>query len=378
MVSSTNIIILLGCVVLFAVRSYKKGIWQGVLSLAGLLCAYGVCFLLAPQLGGLVKTGGLSGAVAVVIAMVVVFFVTTTLVAYVPTLIFPSIRQVKRKHQYLGAAFGIVTGAIFGILMIWLTSLVTAALGGGGGAENPATAGILGRASSQLVAGAVRSGMRMVEDDAFKANAAAALLSSPQTFTASFAQLSKSPELQNFWHDGETQFYMAEGEVEKIVSHGKFRALMALPAMREMLEQSRPRDITPAAAETYLASQMSFVYRRMRALRTDARVVAILDDPEVRALAQKQNPVALLTNKKIQALVAIVMEEGEPGWQTTRSEAMPTASAVPPRELEAAEEGPALAPRIIYRWQDDNGKTRYTDPENTPDSKIHSAEIIAY
>gem|GEM_PF-6041917 len=378
MVSFTNVIILLACVVIFASRLYKKGVWQGVLEILGLMCAYGMCFLLASQLGGLVKSGGVSGAVAMILAMVVIFFVTTRLVSFLSTLLFPSIKDVKRPHQYFGVAFGATVGGIVGIVMIWVTSLVTTVLDIGNDVVSIDQDGLLGRVSSRMVAGVVRSGMQLVEGDEFKVNATAALLSSPQSFTASIAQLAKSPELAAFWQDGEAQFHMSEGAVDKIVSHEKFRVLMKMPSVQLILEQSRPESISSDAAEAYLAAQMSFAFRRMRSLRDDRRVVSILEDPEVKALIQKQNPVTLLTNKKIQSLVEIVMEEeGDTAWKmnVSGSQAMGVGES-------SGEDGQTdsahISPRIIYRWKDDDGKTRYTDPDHTPDSKIRTAEKITY
>ncbi len=364
MFSTTNVLILLACISFFAYRAYKRGVWKGLLGLLGLASAYLVSLLLAPTLGKLVPDNGVNGVIAFVGASIVIFFVVSALVSTVPMFMFPALQNVTLKHRLLGACLGAMTGMLFAVLAIWMVSVMSATLGiknKAAGIEKP---DVLGEISSRVVSKALHTGINAIEKDPYKASATAAFFSAPHVFSQSFAQLSQSSELKTFWEDGKAQFLMAEADIDQLMTYPAFRALVKAPAMQNMLQESKPKDVLLTEAERYFATQMSYVWRRMRDLRSDQRVVKILEDPEVKALVAKQNPAALLANPKIQALIDIVTET-------------PLEESITPTHVETVRvKALPEAPRVIYKWLDLNGNMRYTDYDHTPESERATAEKI--
>lgn len=371
MISTTNGVILSACIAIFALRSYKKGVWKVVLGFAGFACAYVVSYIATPYLGALALPKGPSGIGIFILAMIAIFVVVSSLVANVPMYMYPALRQVSLFQRVMGAVLGSLTGVFCAIILIWMVGAVSAAMGLKSEGLKPEEAesaahqpDVLSQLSTRIVSTLVHSGVSLLEKDQFKASATAAFVSAPHVFTEAFANISQSSELQDFWADGKSQFFMGEADVDQLLQQPAFIALVQSPGIRSVLSESTPKDLSVEDTERYFAMQMSFVWRRMRDLRSDARVVAILEDDEVKQLIDKKNPVALLANKKIQSLMAIVME-------------VPLEEALPPTHVEIVK---ALPPKkqVIYKWRDDGGKMRYTDLDNTPENKRSRAEKIVH
>ncbi len=326
-------------------------------------------------------TQGVQGIIIFVVAMIVIFIATSTVVTSLPPIIFPFLKDVSHKHRLGGAVLGGLTGVFCAMIVIWLVGVVVAMVGMQKTSGAPVKKDLLSEASSRLVSSAVRSGIQVVEKDKFKASATAAFISAPHKFTEAFAAVSRAPELRGFWEDGKAQFLMAEGRVDQLLADPSFRRLVSSAPMQEVLTQATPKDSTPQDAERYFATQMSYVWRRMRDLRGDKRVVAILEDAEVKKLISEQNPATLLANEKIQALVKIVMEKPieESREQTAKRSGSDVSAA--PAEAAAPNVEYVTVPdekRVVYKWRDDKGTMRYTDAENTPEDKRRSAQRIVH
>lgn len=373
MVSSTNIIILASCVAIFAYRAFRKGLWAAALGLLGFIAAYAVSFMLGPFLGEKFATQGLQGVLIFAVAMVVIFIATSTVVTAIPPILFPFMNDVSRKHRVGGAFLGALTGLFCAMIVIWLVGVAAAMLGKQKAGDAPVKNDLLSEASSRLVSSAVRSGIQVMEKDKFKASATAAFISAPHEFTEAFAAVAQAPELRGFWEDGKAQFLMSEGHVDQLLVDPSFRRLVSSAAMQQVLTRATPQDSSPQEVERYFATQVSYVWRRMRDLRGDKRVVSILEDAEVKKLIAEQNPAALLANEKIQSLVKIVMEKPMKQSASKASAASVEAAAPNVEYVTVPEER-----RVVYKWRDDSGTMRYTDAENTPEDKRHSAERIVH
>lgn len=365
MISTTNSVILLICMGLFALRYYKQGVWKAFFGLLGIVSAYIVCILAAPSLANISGKSGLEGVVVYGVSTLGVFLLTSMFVSTVPLLIFPSLKHANLRQKMMGAGLGAIAGGALAIIVIWFVSAAGSMLGinkKSGTAEQD----VLEKFSSSVVSKAVHSGIRSIEKDEYRASATAAFLSAPQVFSEAFAELSKSNALQQLWSDGSAQFYMAEGDVDQLLENESFRQFSQLPAMQKVLQEGKPKDVSVDDAERYLATQMSYVWRRMRDLRGDPRVAEILNDREVKALVAQQNPVALVANAKVQSLIDIVLE-------APVDKVMPVKKNI---QAKVEKQAQAVNPNIIYKWLDANGNMRYTDYDHTPESERETAEII--
>ncbi len=290
------------------------------------------------------------------------------LVSVLPGLFFPRIKEVSQVQQVGGAVLGLITGTFLAIILIWVSTFVRSALEPELGMEKP---DVLTQFSTGVISSAAETGMNVLDTDKRKAHVTSVLLSQPETVSATFSELSRSDDLQDLWLDGEFQFLMAEQDINAMMDHPKFKAITEKPAVKKLIELSRPVDVPEENTEHYLASKMSFLWRRMRTLRSDERVVAILEDPEFKALLEKQNPLALITSRKAQSLMDIVLEEAPNEANTTEINTSETPLPKPSKQVKKQESA-------VYKWQDAQGNIRYTDFENTPQDKIQSAEKISH
>lgn len=366
MFSTTSLVILLACISIFALRSYKKGLWKVILGFAGFACAYLVSFIVAPFLGGLALSNGASGIAAFLVAMGAIFFVISSLVSSVPVYMYPSLKDVSILQRLMGAVLGSMTGVFFAIILIWLVSAMSSVVGLKPKSEDgmPVVPDFLSRTSTKIVSTLVHAGVSLVEKDEYKASVTAAFITAPHVFSEAFTEVSKSSELKDFWADGKSQFLMGEGDVDQLMQEPAFNAFAHSSGVQKLLLEGKPKDVSAEDAERYLATQMSFVWRRMRDLRGDERVAEILADTEVKDLIAKQNPMLLLSNKKIQSLIGIVMET-------------PLGESIEPPNIEIVK-APPLVKRVIYKWRADSGEMRYTDLKNTPEDKRGLAEKIMH
>ncbi len=378
MVSSTSLGILLVSMGLFGLRSFFKGAWHAAFSILGLISAYAVSFLVGPAAFKAYGPGDPASLLIFGAGMMALFIGVSFLVSNLPMWVFPKLKEVSLHHRIIGALLGCVAGAFLGLIVIWLYGVLQAMTASGEGAlVQRVERDFLAKSSAKMVSSAVRAGMSAATDDPYAASATTAMVTKPHVMQKAMEELSSKPLLQEFWKDGESQFLMAEGDIDGLLKAKAFRNLMEEPAVNTLINESKPENASEQQAERYMAEQMSFVWRRMRTLRTDPRVIEILEDKEVRDLVDQQNPVALLGNKKVQELVTIVMEPVESGEVelSIQTQVMPTASdenqiqhavAEPPKKT------------ILYRWVDDSGRTRYTDEKTTPEDKKASAKKIEY
>ena len=382
MVSSTSLGILLVSMGFFGVRSFFKGAWHALFSLLGLVSAYIVSFFVGPAAFKAYSPNDPASLLMFGGGMMALFIAVSFLVSNAPLWAFPKLREVSLQQRIIGGALGCVAGVFCGLVVIWLYGVLHAMAASEEASEASLLQNdILVRSSSKMVSGAVRAGISAATDDPYTASATTAMVTKPHIMQKAMDELSSKPLLQEFWQDGESQFSMAEGDVDGLIKATSFRRLMEEPAVKTLIEESKPEDASREQAERYMAGQMSFVWRRMRTLRTDPRVIAILEDKEVRGLVDKQNPVALIGNEKVQELISIVMEPVENGEVALSFEAL-SESDHANEESSLNNEGAsqALAPEktVLYRWVDDTGRTRYTDENNTPEDKKASAKKIAY
>ncbi|WP_086933554.1 CvpA family protein [Agarilytica rhodophyticola] len=373
MFSSTHLIILAGCVFIFALRAYNKGIWLSIIGFVGFVCAYIASAIATAPLVELTKDKGLEGIIAMLVTLIALFFTVSALISYVAILIFPSLKKATSKQRLLGAVLGATTGAIIAVGLIWLISVLSAF--SSSDKTKYAESDPLGKFSSMFVAELVRAGMNFSSDDEFRTNIVATAISEPQEFSAAIKEVSSTQELKSFWRDQGTQQLMMHNNIDELIDNPNFLALVEQPAMKRILEKSLPKDAAPRDNHRYVASQMSFVWRRMDTLRSDERVIEILNDAEVMALVEKQNTVALLANKKVQTLITIVMEEGGPSSPDGANSAHTVAS----EPIEPVPLGQSVLEhktKVIYKWQDEKGNTRYTDWSNTPQDKRETAQKV--
>lgn len=380
----------------FATRGYKLGIKRASLALLGFVAAYASSLLWGRDVASGITGLGLHPLAAQVLAFIFVFYAVYLGVVYLPPRFIPYLRQVSKAHRYTGAVAGALWGGLLGLVLVWSMNFVLAfsapEVAWGSPAGSP---DLFRRASTSLVAKSTSIGFSVLGRDAQEINMSRMLIESPEVFSASLDSLAKAPEMRAFWLDPEAQFYMSAGDIEKLVASSSFEALThqrgfkTLVAAASARESERGSEITEDEKRV-AAEKMAVVWRRLNALKSDPRVVSIIENPEVRALVEKQRTVALLSNPKVQELVGIVLNyKGDDSPLYEDSPSVPAGDPMAPergsreegregtRNMTDMENSPVEASEI-YRWTDDTGKVRFTDKDNMPADKIDAAEKVVW
>lgn len=348
MISTTNLVILLGCLGFFSVRACKLGIWQALLNLLGLLVAYIICIVVGPLLVKFVQPTSIQDGIAVVVTLSVLFFTVLGLISFLPKFCFPFLNKVNRNQRIAGAAFGALNGCLVAFLLIWMASLIGAFLNKNSDDEHQRDS--LNQFISDFFSRTVQFAMAGDGDD-LKSNVVSVAISNPQQVSQAFSQISQPL----FWQDKSVQAKMLQADVDGLVGHARFQSLVSQPAVANIIEKSIPSGGSKEQMQRYLASELSVIYRRVHALKNDPRFIDMMADPEVREEleAKNPNPIALLRNPKIQALVELVFEDEQVA-----------VSALSADELVVAT--PTKKP-AIYKWTDQYGRVLYTDFSATPE-----------
>jgi len=366
-----NIVVLLACIALYAWKGYRSGLWQVGFNALGMLAAYLLCYLFVPKIYPWASDIG--GIPAFIGAMLVCFFVLSLLLSKLPLLLARRFLSLSSERRYFGACVGAACGVFVGLLGVWLVTFLSSvvALRQPEIARAPVAApALVETLATRMVGGIVEMGLNASGQEEITVGVSAALVRKPRLMTRSFADVAKAPELKSLWLDPDAQGAMAEGDVQGLMVLDSFQSLVALPGMQVLMSEVLPSSGTGLESTEKLAGDMSFVWRRMRALRSDARVVAILEDEEVKGLIEKQNPLHLLANDKVKTLIDIVMED--------RADGVAQASLPVDTHADGGRPLPPEGASVVYKWRDSNGKVRYTDYDNTPVGARDTAEKIEY
>lgn len=393
------------------------GVWRASLSLAGFALAYTMSFLWGVGLASLIENIGVSAVLSYLLAVFTIFTASVMTATSLPVLIYPALRRVSQTQKQIGAILGAVMGFIVGLVALWLVSTFSGVMSlqkSNSETEkrlarddiNSEEKDVLERVAATFVAAAVKTGMTVVGVEEQKVNIATAFIRAPGEFSYNLRRVARAPELKAFWLDSRTQVLMATNDLDGLIDDPIFQDLVNVGGMRELLKTdvggyyfsktdsevdwdnphaAKASYASSVGAERYLGENMSFIWRRMHVLRSDPRVVSILEDPEIKSLVEQQNPAVLLANEKIRKLVDIVMEHGTAsenemaGFDLSGEDVLGERNSDLDYANHAASvrENKANLANPIYKWLDDQGQIRYTDYMNIPQEKRDGAKLIA-
>ena len=377
-------------------RGFRKGFWVALLGILALVVAYLVAFYFGQNvvqwLSGLAQRGLLPmwfGQYASVIAYPIMYLVVIFIVRNVPLLLFPVMGKSSTLNAPAGAAVGAVSGVISGLFIVWFVALLADLSSNTPASDTQITSASksapvsdfdIRPIAASFVAKTAVLGVKATGGGAQTAAVIDAVIRKPQATFLGLQGLAKSREFKVLMNDPRTQSMMATNDVGSLMSSESFLRLMQLPEMDSLLAQTRMDGKTKVQATQFFAEQLTFVWRRMQAIKHDPRVQEILSSPEFREAANGGSSASLMTNPKFQRLVAIVLEGRADPEDVDYTQFVDGDSIRTEPELtDVTGDGIALepepyVPEPVYKWRDDNGRIQYSDFDAIPKDKLNAAQ----
>jgi len=328
---------------IYAWRGYRQGVWLALARIIALIVGYGVAYFFADDAAAWVQQNTrVQGMAAWLVCAIGLFLVVSTLVGALLSWL------QRRQNRYgvrplwssvLGALTGGFIGAVMGLAAVYAVGFVRDTLpadvpGSRTAADEPAAIETVAR---DLAARAL-TWIGDAPADAPEAKLSAALVREPQTVVRNAQELARSDEVASLVNDPAARDVLTGGDVD---------AITALPAFKRLLDNPNLQALLATAGieqdDAAIEQSLSGLLTRFAVLQTDAKVQALLNDPELQAQAQSGNPAALLNDPRVMELVQRVLNNNELN--------------------------PDIAPDdTVYRWVDEAGEVHYGDkPPNDPD-----------
>ncbi|WP_185232349.1 CvpA family protein [Teredinibacter franksiae] len=361
-------------------RGYRRGLWRGLFTLAALVVAYVGCYLWAPTISNLLLERGWSLFASYSTAFFSLYALLYLTVAELPNWVLRKWLSSVAPQHWWGAGLGGCAGIVSGLVFIWTFSLLQAAVSLQAepvGASNqsmeikkPAVVSV----ANALMAEVTRAGAGIAGVDPLQTEVMVTFSREPQKALQDLHSLGQSKQLQAFLSDSDIQHYMATENLDGLIESAAFQNVITLPALEGVRQMARVeassggREAGVREGDLYLAARYTEARNRLDLMRDDPRLQAIVADPEVKAMIEKRDIPGLLTNSKVQNLMALVMSGEVMSGEIPQSREPQTEVGVG-AGLESPPRAPVnipVAPVKMYKWRDQSGQIRYSDspPEN--------------
>lgn len=382
-----NILWMIGLVwLLFGLwRGYKQGAINVFASLLAVLAGYVGCFL-----WGWPLAQKLTGVVAPVwqwpLATLIIFIAAAVVCKL---LAWPLARQYREATsvRLLGAALNGGISVVMLLVAIWSLGLLA------GTTQSPRLTSALAHigysaghplvvASHGLVSRGIYWGVKMVGADDEQAFTAAKLSHAPAQSITQLQQVAQSPATRELINSASFNDLVAQGNSRALRQNAEFQAFARQPGMQEIvaLLPKNPGQAPDAA----LANALLTVGQKVTEVRHSPEVQAALADPEVQALMQKGDNVALMRHPRMQPMLKAVMSamgNNKPAQTSDSatdysSEAIKAVKNKLPFEGQIGVNTSGDKQDVMYKWFDDKGKTHYSTWEKIPAGNRDGAELI--
>jgi len=371
-------------VIFYTYSGYRKGLWVGLLSLAGFLVAYLATIVWSAPVASWLEARGWSVVSAYLTGFVGVYGVVQLSVSELPRYIFRAQLKKKGHKPVPGALLGAVSGICSGLLLVWVYSMIQAAISVN--RDTPITAAkvsALEIVAGKAVAEASRVGAQFSGASTIQANVVAEFMAEPQQSLRNIRRLGQSSELKAFISSSDSQYYMQSNNLDGLVESPAFQRLINLPEVAEIrsLAYEQVRAENPRASlregDELIAGQMSQAWRRMRAMRDDPSVREVLSDPNIKRLLDKRDIAALLNNKKFQKLILMITDGRVAASESVsvpeESEGSVERNQSGIQELSMPPDTPNSAPVEVYKWRDSNGRVRFSN-QRPPNQDVEAIQ----
>lgn len=361
--------------VLFQVwRGYRDGFWCALLSLAGFVLAYAVTFFYGAKVNTVVASWGFDHDYRIFLVYPALFLSVSFLVRRIPLFILPVLKKRSRAGMLGGAALGLASGVVSGLIAIWFLNVAQAAIAGSGNVPQVSDVprqepGKLGQAASLFVAESAEIGLKLAGASDTEAAISAKMIREPDQSFASMQSLLSSAEMQSLMLNPRIQSMMATNDSGSLMASDEFQSLLRLPDMQNLMNLLHVENEEPAESERFVAEQLTFIWRRLNYLKHDPRVKDALQDEQIQTLLREKNFPALLMNTKFQSLVGLIMDRGQDMSSVDFTQYVESGTQAPDSGSDSVK-----SPVEVYRWVDAEGGVRYAEWNHVPEAYRASAE----
>jgi len=384
-------LIFIAVVAFFAWRGYQKGLLQSVSRLLGWVVAYpAAIFFTKPFAKWLIANTTLDGIIVYFVAGTLIFIAVSLLVSLLLNVAakwIPETDFTERSSKVGGASVGTAIGAILGLLVVYLFSLIhrpavtlpapVAAISDEESAytapaadQYPPAPSISELASAKksfieasakkLIGGAAATAVDVALDDPTTTQITRAFVEDPQVMLTHVQAMTNSGEMRELMSDARIQSMLTTGDVQGLMRDADFQAVMNNEHMRALMAQA---DVTSEEGVRNAAEKMVQAWSRVDRLKHDPRVIAIVTDPDFQQQLNSPNKLSLMMNPKLNQLTELIFSADSPAANGMGGYQIQDGSGAAPT---AADDKPKT---IIYRWTDENGRVHYSDkplPGATP------------
>jgi len=215
----------------------------------------------------------------------------------------------------------------------------------------------------QLMGAVAATAMKITTADTSNEQMAKAFAEQPLEMLSHVQAVHQEGKLTALMADPQLQAMMSAGKRAELLRTPEFVELMRDSHMQALLEESNlnSRRGREAAADKMIAG-----WQRANQLKNDPRVIAILSDPEIQQQLQQSNKLALLLNPKLSLLTELIFAPAESAASVDSGGRYqiisgPNPAAPSAHEGEKPNQPSSAAPKLIYRWQDAEGRVHYSD-----------------
>lgn len=230
-------------------------------------------------------------------------------------------------------------------------------------------------AAKKLVSTAASTAVGIITSDKGSSQLTKTLTQDPQAMLNHVQNMTNNGEVKKLLSNPEFQAELNHGNAESLMQNKDFQQLLKNPDMQAIIasEDSSDKSTEQAAAE-----KMIQAWQKVATLKTDRRVLDIVNDPAFQAQLNSPNKLPLLMNPKMRQLSEIIFSD------SSEIETVKPVKETPTGEknkvhytLEDISEGTGQKakeesltdthkreeqPEVkIYRWTDENGKVHYSD-----------------
>ena len=401
----------------FTWRGYQKGFVGAISRVLSFIVAYPAAIFLTKPFANILRAHtGLDGLILYLVAGCTIFLVASLLV----TLILNSLASLAPSNSITemgskigGVVFGAIIGGVFGLIAVYLIDLVIKPAapvlanqqqqkkpsapsdeeaesikqyvvdGGAPVTQTPSASNdsfiandsFINSAAKKLVSTAASTAVGIITSDKGSSQLTKTLTQDPQAMLNHVQNMTNNGEVKKLLSDPEFQAELNHGNVESLMQNKDFQQLLKNPDMQAIISSE---DSSDKSTEQAAAEKMIQAWQKVVVLKTDPRVLDIVNDPAFQAQLNSPNKLPLLMNPKMRQLSEIIFSDGLEDETTKPVKQVPagqksnvhytleditqgTGQKAKEESLTDTHKREEQPEEKVYRWTDENGKVHYSD-----------------
>lgn len=289
----------------FSLRGYFKGFFGALSSIVSLVIAYISAFLFVKPVALLLREQlGLEGMLIYLIAGLIIFAIVSTVVS----LFFLALEKLVHANAALtlpskigGLCVGILVGSLVGAVAIYGVSIAREI----GQDEKVVSAKPVDHTARKLMGKIVSTATSYAYPEA--AAFSEAFVTAPVSMSKSVQSVANNPDIKILFSDNYYQQLLTHGDTQGLMREPVFQRLASNSDVQYFLQQSQ---LAPenTGGEEVLATALIDSWQGFHAVRNDARVQAIMSDPQFQRKLQSGDKFALMNDAQLQELAEIFFQ----------------------------------------------------------------------